>query len=560
MSRFFQRIITGVAMLPWIASADLATVHLKDGSSTTVDLVLVERGQIQWKNPADPSAPMQSFLRSKIDYVDFPPTGLWKSAEADFQSGNLPAAVEGYRAVIADRDSHFYPMPGNFVSLALVRLLEIRRMQLDAKAVASQFQKVRGEWLNLPPDHRRLDPVTAAWIATSEGKWEESLGHLQKVESPGPETYYLRGRAAEALGRAEEAIQHYAGAYVLNFGGFVEITRQSLRRSINLLAVSDDKNRRAELQAQAKLYRDLFGKGQLWADAPEWLSELAGAEIETAKAEIDKTEMENPGGEEGTVVETSSAAASLPPQEERNWVLASEIDRKVYVMNNANVEIENLGGVKETPDGYEFNGTGGGLKIPGIDGGSKAWLFKVIFVPKEKDGALFDMNANENGGIGFYLRDGTFVAVWNPKKGKATEVEVGKIALGKPNSLWVGVDETNKLRITLGEAGSVTPSIEKGGLGLPENLAAVIGDIRSNDEDRFTADGKTYTPYKGSIRHFGFGFGEDWPSLVEGEKAQFGGKSVALRAPEPNESDPDTEKKKPKSAESGNKPPGDSGE
>lgn len=549
MAKHFQILVFLVSSLPALACAELATVHLTDGTSTTVELVLVERGQIQWKNPANPAEAMKSFLRSKIEYVDFPPTGLWKSAEDDFQSGNIAAAIEGYQAVAASRDDHFYPMPGNFSSLALVRLLEIRRMQLDAKAVASQFGRVREEWTNLPPDYRKVDPVTAAWIATSEGKWEEVLGHLEKVESPDPETFYLRGRAAEALGRPEEAIQHYAGAYVLNFGGFAEVTKQSLRRSIDLLAKINDKERRAELQAQAKLYRDLFGKGKLWAEAPKWVVELAGAEIENAKANIDKTEMERPVGEEGTVVETASSSATLQDKEERGWLLASEIDRKAYVMNNASAAIENLGGVKETPDGYEFDGTGGGLRISGIDGRSKAWLFKVIFIPRDKDGALFDLNAGENGGIGFYLRDGKFVAVWNPKRGKATVVEVGAIALGKPNTLWVGVDETNKLRVSMGESGSATPGIDRRGLGLPANLAAVIGDTRSNDEDKFTADGKTYTPFKGSIRLFGLGFGADWPSLVEAEKAQFDGKSIELRPLEPKEAEPSAEEQKPATAE-----------
>lgn len=537
-NRFKILALIAVVFLPIGVRADLATVYLTDGRTVTVDLVTVEQGQIQWKNPAKQGAPIESFLRSEIDSIDFTPSGAWKSAEEDFESGDFPAAVEGYKAVVADRSSHFYPMPGNFVSLAQVRILEIRRLQLDAKAVAEQFKKVRSEWTNLPPSYREVDPVTAAWIAVSEEKWQKVVDSLEQVESPGPETFYLRGRAAEALGRLEEAIQHYAGAYVLNFGGFSEVTKQSLRRSIDLLAKTDDKNRRAELQAQARLYRDLFGGGKLWADVPKWVAELADAEIQKAGAEIDGEKMESPSADKGTVVASEGQNATLPPKDDRDWLLPSEVDRKVYVINRPGDEsvIENLGGAQKTPEGtYSFNGTGSGIKFRGLDGRAKMWVMKTIFTPAAKDGAFFDLTQKDEGGFGFYLREGKFFGVWKPAESEATEVEFGEITPGKEHVFFFRVTSGGSLRGHLDESEPIDVEVGKNGLGLGAKVAGCLGDTRSSEEDQFAADGKNYIPFEGTVEFFAIGYGDDWDELHKSEMTHFGDKRVRLRPPEPEE-------------------------
>lgn len=526
--------------LPFLAMADLATVHLPDGKSTTVELVSVDEGQVKWKDPLSTTAPVQSYLRSQVDHVDFPPTGLWKDAEASFQSGDLDNAIKLYQEVIADPYQHFYNIPGNFVSLAKARILEVHRARMDAAAIEKQAQVVREEFSNLPPAYRQVDPVVTAWIALAKEDWDGILSALDSVELPGAETFFLRGRALEAQGEWEEAVREYAGAYVLNFGGSTRITQTALERSANLLAASGDEDRTAELQAQAKIYRDLFGKGSLWTGAPDWVSELADGKISTANADIDDSKMQKPAENTGGAVATQTETeATVTPAEERDWLLASEIDRKVYVMNNAELEVENLGGVKKTGDGYEFDGTGGGLKFSALDGRSTIWIVKCIFVPQEKDGAFFDLSTVDKRGFGIYLKGGKLVAVWNPAKGRGAQIDLGEIKVGTQHTLYFSVNQRGILRGRLDEHDAVEARVDRRGLSFGASVNACLGDTGSSDEDTFTADGNTYTPFKGSIPFFALGYGSNGKDIAEGEKSQFGGKVVRFRPPESEEPKPE---------------------
>jgi len=533
IARWFT--VIAVCSLPFEVWADLATVHLADGKSVTVELVSVEKGQVQWKNPASSIAQVQSYLRSEIDHVDFAPTGAWKNAEAAFQAGDMPSAITQYQEVVADPIQHFYDIPGNFVSLAQVRILDAHRAEMNSAAIAKQAEIVRGEFPNLPPEYRSVDPVIAAWIEVAKENWKGILDILEEVEQAGPETFYLRGLALESLGEWQDAVQQYAGAYVLNFGGSTKITRAALERSANLLAASGDESRRAELQAQAKIYRDLFGRGNLWPGAPAWVVELADAKISNAKTDVEETVLEKPEGNmEGAVATTTESEATLPPVEERDWLLASEIDRKVYVMNRTPEDpgIENLGGVKETENGYEFDGTGPGLKLSDIDGRKTMWVVKGIFVPQEKDGALFDLTDGKRGGFGFYLKAGKLVAVWKPLREKVTTVDVGEVTIGKPNTLYFRVSVAGDLRVRLDEQEPIDVKVDRRGLRIGAKLSASLGDTRSGEGDTFSADGSSYTPFKGRIEYFALGFGENNAELTEAERKQFGGKRITVRPPE----------------------------
>ena len=110
-----NRIIVVVAVIllaGGVGRAELATMHLRDGRSLTVELMQVDRGQIQWKVSASVTQ-VQQTLRSQIDYVDFTPTTEWEAAEAAFQSGKLNEAINLYTTVLNAPASQFYPMPGH---------------------------------------------------------------------------------------------------------------------------------------------------------------------------------------------------------------------------------------------------------------------------------------------------------------------------------------------------------------------------------------------------------------------------------------------------------------
>ncbi|MEN8715978.1 MAG: hypothetical protein ABF384_13790, partial [Verrucomicrobiales bacterium] len=154
--------------MPGVIHADLATIYLKDGQARTVELVSAERGQVRWRSSAA-AKEEQATLRSQIDFVAFPTTGAWREAEDAFESGRIPQAVTKYRLVIADQLAHFYPVPGNFVSLAQERLLRCFRRQMDVAAIAKQAELVRGEFLNLPPELRVVPPEVEAWKALAKG-------------------------------------------------------------------------------------------------------------------------------------------------------------------------------------------------------------------------------------------------------------------------------------------------------------------------------------------------------------------------------------------------------
>ncbi|MEM9018689.1 MAG: hypothetical protein AAGC68_16895, partial [Verrucomicrobiota bacterium] len=188
------------------AEADLATVYLKDGRAITVELAGVDPGQLRW-TPTTGSSEVQTFFRNEIKSVDFPTTPSWRAAESAFESGRLNEADKLYEEVIADPVSNYHPIPGNFVSLSKLRLLELRRLEMEPKAIGKAFSRLRSDFLGLAPELRVEDPVVLAWIAASKEQWEKVLSLLEPVSVRDPETSYLRGRALEETGKGELAIQ-----------------------------------------------------------------------------------------------------------------------------------------------------------------------------------------------------------------------------------------------------------------------------------------------------------------------------------------------------------------
>ncbi len=514
----------------------LGTIHLKGGKSVTVEIVAADRGQVLWKADNKPESKTQPYFRNQIDYVDFPSTDLWTQAENAFESGKIDEAVTLYGQVIANRDFNFYPIPGNFASLAQVRLLSCYRIKMNQAAIVKQAEKVRTEFLNLPPDFRKFHPVIESWKAISRKKWEAAIAAIDKEDPPSSEGFLLRGMALEALGRKEEAVQSYAGAYVLNFGGPVNIAKQALQRSAAILAKSGNKDRKNEIQAQAKIYRDLFGKGNLWEGAPEWLVKLADGKIVTlGKADPMGKASGKPGGNTVVVTEKIEVAA-LPDPDKRDWVLVSELPHKIYLKgSNPNKDnFKNAGGVSAKDGAFVFDGTGGGIQLSGIDANLDVLLFRLVFITDSPDGAIFDLNNVEGkeGGLGVYLEGGNLKIVWAKAGSPAKTWTAGKVTPGQKYQFVLAAEKSTLISYQLGNAKETQSKKLPGPLGIGTGLSASVGDTKAGTWDRETADRKEHTPFKGKILHLSIGTGKDRKEINSKESAQFGGKKIRINPPE----------------------------
>ncbi len=531
----FRLLILCILYFNTLCFADLGTIHLKDGKSITVEIVSADRGHVVWRVDERAASQAQITLRSLIESVDFPPTDLWMQAEIAFESGKIDEAINLYNQVAGSPTAHYFSIPGNFSSLAQVRLLDCYRVKMDQTALVKQADKVQREFQNLPPKFRKIDPVIEGWIAMSKKKWEEAISLIEREKPPSSEGFLLKGMALEFLGKKDEAVQAYAGAYVLNFGGATNVAKQALQRSAAILAKSGDENRKSEIQAQAKIYRDLFGQGKLWAGAPEWLSKLAAGKIETlGKADASKMSASMPG--DTTVVVTGKLeTASLPPPEERNYLLVAELPQKIYLRGVASTEenFKKVGGVIEKDDAFVFDGTGGGIRLSGINTDKKALSFRLVFTADSTDGAIFDLNNAEGakGGFGVYLKKGELHVTWTKSGGAAKSWSVGKVKTGQSYQFELKAANSKMISYRLGTGKFSKGEKPAGALGIGVGLTASVGDTRSGTWDREAADGEEHTPFKGKILHLSIGTADSEEEIRSIESKQFGDKEVLMIQP-----------------------------
>jgi len=548
------------------AIADLVTIHLSDGGASTVELVGFGQNELQWKENALPNAPVRSYSREQISHVDFPETGAWRDAERAFESGEFSEAIRLYQHVIATPIEHFYPLPGNFVSLAKLRILECQQTTMNPAAIAQQAEVVKKDAANLPPGARTLDPMIDAWAAVSKQEWDSVLKILEGVEFPGPEGSFLRGVALENLGKWQAAVQEYSNCYVLNFGGASDLTRQALRRSALLLAEHLSEERMPELQAQVKIYRDLFGDGELWSGADPQLVDLADGKIEALKIAIEgdfdgkapppeapaepgekvadagsppamenqtSPEAEPKPGSAGVVVKESPTMATLPTTDERDYLLPEELDEPVFVTGpgGGKGKVEMIGGVVRSEDGYVFDGTGGGLRIQPVAANQAILVFRFLIVAQSPDGAIADMNDGNKGGFGLYLQKGNLMLAWASKRQKLRKWNLGKVVVGEPTKVYVSVSSNAKLVTTVGETRTEF-RIRKGAHGLSPQCVMYLGDIGEIGVHSDTVIGTRFTPFKGAIKFASIEAGKNGVEIRDRQIARFG-KRVTMTAPPP---------------------------
>ena len=515
------------------ARAELATVFFKDGKTMTVELVGVERAQLLWKENAS-STDVVVTPRSQVENVIFPTTEAWRNAENAFESGQLDEALKLYQEVIADPTGHFFPLPGNFASLAKERVLGCYRLQLDASKIAKQAQVVREEFFHLPPELNRIEPETAAWTAIANEKWAAALTALEGIEAPGAEAFFLKGRVLEALGRKEEAVSEYAGAYVLNFGGSILLTRQSLQRSSQLIHEMGDPDKKAELQAQVKIYRDLYGKGNLWEGAPAELASLAEGEIQPlGDAENEMAKPGESGSMEGTVVEESATVATLAAKEDRDFLLAEELADKFYVIGagDGNETLTPTGGVTKEGESYRFDGTGGFLRLEPFNANTPFLQLRMQFEAGSGNGILAHTSQPRLGGFTLYLKEGELLMDYQPRRAKIMTAVLGRIESGKLINLAIVIRTDGTRNTVIGDLSS-EDTVPAGGLKIPQMNHLILGDSGEGDESGKTLSGVSLPFFDGVIHHFSLGVGASNQEVTEKTVARFG-KAVRLLPPPP---------------------------
>lgn len=506
--------------------AELATIYLTNGEARTVELVSADRGQISWKDTATARQVNQTF-RSQVDYVVFPTTPEWREAEELMQSRKFAEAIPAYQKVVASPVTHYYPFPGNYTSLAMYRLLLCYRNLMDINNIAKQANAVRQELTNLPPDFREIDPTNTAWVAFSERRWDIMLEEASKVDPPTPESFFLQGQAYAQLGKKPESIQAFAGVYTLNWGGNLLLTRTAMERSALLLSQLGIPEREIELIAQLKLYRDLFGGGDLWEGASEKLKQLADGEIQTLGEPEGGEMVAKPPPSGGTVIGDTGSSAVVADAASRKYHLPRDLSEQALLINGkkGNKAVELMSGVAKADGGYLFDGTGGGgLLINGIDASKPAIHLRLRFIPETSAAALFEMNEGQGGGLGVYLVGGKATLVWAPKgKPKVTHT-IGDVPAGSPSTLDFRAkrkpDGGASLIAILNGQRVVFPA-DQVGLNLSKSLTATVGDAKKNPADP-TLDGKSHPPFEGKIEHVSIGTGESLEGITAKEAVQLG--------------------------------------
>ncbi len=492
----------------------------------TVELVAADRGQIQWKMSAS-AREVQSFVRSEVDYVVFPTTPEWREAEELRESGKIQEAIVAYEKVVANPAAHHYPFPGNYTSLAMERLVHCYRDIMAIQKTAQQATAVREEFSNLPPDMRVVDPLNLAWMGVAEKEWEKVLAEASKVDPPSVESNFLKGRAFEGLDKKSEAIQAYAGVYTLNFGGNLLYTRSSMERSALLLSELGEPLREIELIAQLKLYRDLFGKGNLWEGASEKLNQLADGEIVTLGGpEGEMAEKPKPpSGEAGAVIEQKGSVVAASPASDRDYLLYQELPEKAFVLNRgkAPTKVEIVSGAAASDSGYLFDGTGGGLRLPGINGALPIVHIRMRFSPKSAEGALFELN-EKGKGVAVYLEGGKLMVAWAAKGQPRMIQTIGDVSLDGQNLFDLRSlhkrEGGGNLVVNLNGTRASFP-LKKTGLTLSKGLKAAVGDSGQPDGGASIA-GKKFSPFEGTIEHVSVGVGSTLKDVTDNEIARFG--------------------------------------
>ena len=200
------------------AQAIEARIILTTGQSQYAEISSVTKSGVMWSTIGS-DVPPRVLAYEKIDRVDFPEPDFWLQANQDFNRGNYQKAVARFLEIANNRKGHYYPTPGNYASLATMRIIDCCRELGQPEKIVPFADKLDPQ--SLTSTERNRWPLVQAWSALGKGEWQAALDkadafELTPLQTGSADRGYIRGLALEKLGKPAEAIMAYAEAYTFN--------------------------------------------------------------------------------------------------------------------------------------------------------------------------------------------------------------------------------------------------------------------------------------------------------------------------------------------------------
>ena len=262
-------------------SAIQVKVMLVNGQIEFVNVISANATGITWAH-SGVSNP-RHMPHQQIARIEFPEPGNWQIAESLYHKGEWEKAIAEFTTISNDGAANFYPAPGNYTSLARMRIIDCYREMGKYPEITKVVSTFRPE--SLPVFRRHGYRIAECWAELGKGNWDATLEKVNAVglkgTDPGSgELGFIRGVIWERKANPKEAILAYASAYSLDFGSQPGTAKRALEASMRILESLGDENRRHELQAMVHTYARTFNKGKLHAAAPTSATELLGEKID----------------------------------------------------------------------------------------------------------------------------------------------------------------------------------------------------------------------------------------------------------------------------------------
>ncbi len=301
-----------------VEAAGACVLHLKGGQELEGQVIEVGAESLKWRFRGASGASTTPY--GQIDYVELPDYARFRFADELLEAGDWERARGRLEGIVKDdEEAGYYPVPGNYIDRARYRLVRIYRQEADGVKVAEHFRALGEE--RLPPEERVLGVVDEAWALAGEEKWgavlklvEGAGDGVRGASSDGAELAYLEGRAQEALGNLDGALDAYYRSYSFNYSGNVEVARMALRGALERTVEADAADE--GIVAMLKMYASAFGKGKLWEGHPEELGERLAESLKT----------EAPGTDTGAEVARGTAVAKEAMDEGDGVVMKSDFE------------------------------------------------------------------------------------------------------------------------------------------------------------------------------------------------------------------------------------------
>jgi hypothetical protein len=274
-SRLKASILITLTVLASSVGAQDVTVEIENGQTMKLDwsLVKIESDNFIWKLNTDNSDEAALPIES-IESIRFPATEEWRDANRLFNEGSLAKAAEAFSLIAAQREANHYPIPGNFASLAELRLLHCYNRLSDTEKVTEQYSKLQNMLKTLPKSRRTFSTEIQTIAAIGTEDWQHARELVAQFKDFEIEQDYFAGRIAESSGDDKAAYHAYVRSYSLYFSAKKHLAADALKRSIELIQSGRVEIRKDQLQVGLKLYADQFGTGTLWPEATAEMPEL----------------------------------------------------------------------------------------------------------------------------------------------------------------------------------------------------------------------------------------------------------------------------------------------